>query len=98
MFVWERSKRAICFAIVLNEDIIPNFDDVGIILVDKMGSLTTSYPVVVYFTCRVLGIVVLNGGSNYLQGPQGPVAPISENIEFVRYQVSYKANLPQKLS
>lgn len=72
---------SIVFPIELNENIVPYFEYIGVILIDQMSCVPPPYAIVVYLTewAWVLnGIEGSNGNFTCLQGPHGPVAPISD--------------------
>ena len=55
----QSAKRAIWFAVELDENVIPDLQHVGIILIDKMCSITPSDTIVMYFTANVTGQITI---------------------------------------
>jgi hypothetical protein len=49
VFIGEGPEGSVCFAIVLNEDVVPDFEDIGIVLVHEMGSISAADSVVMEF-------------------------------------------------
>jgi hypothetical protein len=43
------AKRAVVFAVELDEDVVPDFQNVGIVLVDEMGGVSAAYAIIVDF-------------------------------------------------
>lgn len=56
VFGWERFQGSIFFAVKLDKDIIPDFDDCWVVTVDEMGNLTTTYPINMYFTVMAVDV------------------------------------------
>ena len=72
-------ERPVFFAVELNKDVIPNLQNIWVVLVDSMGCITTAYSIKMDFTVSKLVFNKLDPKRKvfYLHGPQGPVAPIS---------------------
>jgi hypothetical protein len=95
------SERTVVFTVELHEDVVPDLDNQRIIIVHKMSGVPATNEVIVYFTIGVLSMVQQETELNsHLQGPQGPVAPISIASAMSRpYIQRHKIdNSPQKLS
>lgn len=73
------SQFARGLTVVLDENVVPNLKDIGVIGVDKVSGLSTTDSVKVNFTVNSSKLTLISTEANYthLQGPQGPVAPIS---------------------
>lgn len=50
VFGRKRAKRSIGFAVELDEYIVPDLQDVWIVLVDEMSSVSATYAIIVNFT------------------------------------------------
>jgi hypothetical protein len=50
VFGWKRAKGPVVFAVELDEDVVPDFQDIRIVLVDKMSGVSAAYAIVVDFT------------------------------------------------
>jgi hypothetical protein len=80
MLCGEGLKRAVFFAVVLDENVVPDLEDVGVVLVDEMGGVAPTDTIEVNFAINLVRAGILpRRAPLYLQGPQGPVAPISED-------------------
>lgn len=79
MLRWQRFEGGIRFTVKLDKHIVPNLEDVRIILIDKMGSMTSANAIVMNLTVSRLNAAIVNEAEirACLQGPHGPVAPIS---------------------
>lgn len=65
--------------VVLDENVVPDLKDIGVIGVDKVSGVSATDSVKMDFTVNPSKLTLISTEANYthLQGPQGPVAPIS---------------------
>ena len=78
MFRRKRSEGAISLAVKLNKHIVPDFQDIWVVFIDEVRSITATYPVEVDFTVIVESAWKSNKSHKAcLHGPHGPTAPIS---------------------
>jgi hypothetical protein len=77
VFVWKRSEGTISLTIELDEDVVPDLNDVWIVLIDEVCSLPPTYAIIVDFACQGSENLSTSRIFAYLHGPHGPVAPIS---------------------
>lgn len=78
MFRRKRSEGAISLAVELNEHVVPYFQNIWVVFVDEVRSITAAYPVEVNFTVFVESARKSNKVHKAcLHGPHGPTAPIS---------------------
>ena len=54
MFRRKSFEGSIILTVELDKDIVPYFDDCRVVTVDKMGNLTTTYSIDMYFTVMVV--------------------------------------------
>lgn len=46
----QRFEGTVVFAVELDENVVPDLEDVGVVLVDEMCSISAAYPVIVNLT------------------------------------------------
>jgi len=57
VFRRKRFKGSVFLTVELDKDVVPYFDNCWVVAVDKMGDLTTTYSIDMYFTVVVVDMV-----------------------------------------